>query len=56
MDDIYGDGFEYLRREIEAMSLCDHPNIYGLYVSFTDHSFLWVVMPLIGVGSLNDIL
>ena len=38
------------------MSLCDHPNIYGLYCSFTDKSFLWVVMPLLGNGSLKDLI
>lgn len=38
------------------MSLCDHPNIYGLYCSFTDKSFLWVVMPLLGIGSLENLI
>lgn len=56
MDEVEDDGFEYLRREIEVLSLCDHPNIYGLYTSFTNNSFLWVIMPLLGIGSLNNII
>ena len=38
------------------MSSCRHKNVVNYYVSFLDDSDLWLVMPLLGAGSVSDIL
>lgn len=38
------------------MSLSKHKNIVPEYISFVDHQFLWIVMPLIDCGSVLDIV
>lgn len=38
------------------MSSCKHPNVINYYVSFVDESDLWLVMPILEAGSLEDIL
>jgi len=41
-----------IRKEINIMSSCKHANVISYYVSFIDDSDLWLVMPLLGAGSL----
>jgi len=38
------------------MSSCLHKNLCRYYVSFMDDSDLWMVMPLLGAGSVVDII
>lgn len=45
-----------IRKEINIMSSCRHQNVVSYYVSFIDDSDLWLVMPLLGAGSLNDVV
>ena len=45
-----------VRREIQIMSSCRHKNVVTYYVSFLDDSDLWLVMPLLGAGSVADVL
>ena len=47
---------EDVRREIQIMSSCRHKNVVTYYVSFLDDSDLWLVMPLLGAGSVADVL
>ncbi|XVF58066.1 hypothetical protein PTKIN_Ptkin07bG0032800 [Pterospermum kingtungense] len=45
-----------IRREVQTMSLIDHPNVLRAHCSFTaDHS-LWVVMPYMAGGSCLHIM
>ena len=45
-----------IRKEINIMSSCLHKNLCRYYVSFMDDSDLWMVMPLLGAGSVVDIM
>ena len=45
-----------IRKEINIMSSCRHQNVVSYYVSFIDDSDLWLVMPLLGAGSLNEVV
>lgn len=38
------------------MSLSKHKNIISEFISFVDLSYLWIVMPIIDAGSINDIM
>ncbi|KAK7306850.1 hypothetical protein VNO77_44810 [Canavalia gladiata] len=40
-----------LRREVQTMSLIDHPNVVRAYCSFAVERSLWVVMPFMDGGS-----
>ena len=50
------DSIQDIRREISIMSLSKHKNIISEHISFVDHKHLWVVMPIIDAGSVNDIM
>lgn len=45
-----------IRKEINIMSSCRHKNVISYFVSFIDDSDLWLVMPLLGAGSLSDVI
>ncbi|XP_010251249.1 PREDICTED: serine/threonine-protein kinase BLUS1 isoform X2 [Nelumbo nucifera] len=45
-----------IRREVQTMSLIDHPNVLRAYCSFTADRSLWVVMPYMSGGSCLHIM
>lgn len=45
-----------IRREVQTMSLIDHPNVLHAYCSFTAGHNLWVVMPYMAGGSALHIM
>ncbi|KAL0209462.1 hypothetical protein RCL1_007830 [Eukaryota sp. TZLM3-RCL] len=46
---------EEIRKELQVMSLCSHPNIVTYHVAFVHQHSLWLVMPLL-LGSLRDVM
>ena len=47
---------EDIRNEIQIMSKNQHPNVLSYYVDFVHDNELWLVMPLITLGSLENII
>ncbi|XP_071692384.1 serine/threonine-protein kinase BLUS1-like [Rutidosis leptorrhynchoides] len=45
-----------IRREVQTMSLIDHPNLLRAYCSFTTGHHLWLVMPYMSGGSCLHIM
>lgn len=45
-----------LRREIQVMTLCKHPNLLKIHASFVHKSKLWIVTPYLSGGSCLDIM
>jgi len=45
-----------IRREVQTMSLIDHPNLLQAHCSFTAGHNLWVVMPYMAGGSCLHIM
>ncbi|KAK9064761.1 hypothetical protein SSX86_016143 [Deinandra increscens subsp. villosa] len=45
-----------IRREVQTMSLINHPNLLRSYCSFTTGHSLWVVMPFMSGGSCLHIM
>ncbi|KAJ4729228.1 Protein kinase [Melia azedarach] len=48
--------FDGIRREVQTMSLIDHPNVLRAHCSFTAGHSLWVVMPYMAGGSCLHIM
>ena len=38
------------------MAMSKHKNIVSAYISFVNWKYLWVVMPILGAGSLIDVM
>ncbi|EGC32324.1 hypothetical protein DICPUDRAFT_57173, partial [Dictyostelium purpureum] len=47
---------EEIRKEIQAMSLCHHPNVVAYHTSFVQNESLWVIMDFLSAGSCSDIM
>jgi len=47
---------EDIRKEIQIMSKLNHTNVMNYYVSFLSDRELWLVMPLIEAGSIENVL
>ena len=47
---------ESIRKEINTMSRCLHPNVLGLHISFTVKEFLYIVLPYMECGSFRDVI
>lgn len=45
-----------IRREMQIMRLCHHPNILNYHTVFLEGRYLWYVMPLFSGGSLGNML
>lgn len=45
-----------IRREVQTMSLINHPNLLQAHCSFTSGHNLWVVMPYMAGGSCLHIM
>ena len=45
-----------IRKEISVMCTCKHKNVVSYYVSFIEGSELWLVMPIINVGSVQNLV
>lgn len=45
-----------LRKEIQVMAFCKHPNLLGNLTSFVHESKLWIVTPFLSGGSCLDIM
>nr|GFA48002.1 serine/threonine-protein kinase BLUS1-like [Tanacetum cinerariifolium] len=48
--------FDGIRREVQTMSLINHPNLLRAYCSFPAGQYLWVVMPYMAAGSCLHIM
>jgi len=47
---------EDMKKEVDTMIMCRHPNIIPLYSCFVVKSKLWFVMPFMKMGSISHIL
>lgn len=45
-----------IRREVQTMSLIEHPNVLQAHCSFTSGCSLWIVMPYMSGGSCLHIM
>ena len=55
--EMFADGnLDEIRKEIKIMSQNRHQSVISYYASFEDDSDLWMVMPLLNAGSVEDIL
>ena len=51
----YGEDVENVRREIEFLRECDHPNVVAFHGAYYKDGALWVAMEYCGGGSVGDI-
>ena len=53
---INDDLLDEIRKELQAMTLCRHPNVISHYVSFPYKHKMYLVMPLMEGGSCSDLM
>ncbi|RHY93473.1 hypothetical protein DYB35_004540 [Aphanomyces astaci] len=51
----YGEDVDNVRREIEFLRECDHPNVVAFYGAYYKEGALWIAMEYCGGGSVGDI-
>lgn len=56
LDSMEGTTFDDIRRELQIMRLCTHPNVISYHVAFPVESKMWLVMPLVTGGSCQNVL
>lgn len=56
LDSLEGTTFDDIRRELQIMRLCTHPNVISYFVAFPVESKIWLVMPLITGGSCQNVI
>ncbi|TPX37127.1 hypothetical protein SmJEL517_g00945 [Synchytrium microbalum] len=56
LDQFERNQIEELRKEIQIMSLCKHPNLLRVYGSFVHDAKLYIVTPFLSAGSCLDIM
>ena len=49
-----GDDIELLKRELEVLVSCDHPNIIKLYEIYEDEKYVHIVTDMCVGGDLYD--
>mmetsp|Transcript_40156 Transcript_40156/g.96257 ORF Transcript_40156/g.96257 Transcript_40156/m.96257 type:complete len:377 (-) Transcript_40156:134-1264(-) len=56
LEEITDSSLQEIRRELQAMKLCRHPNVITYHVAFPHEHAMWLVMPFVSSGSLTLIL
>lgn len=51
-----GTTFDDIRRELQIMRTCVHPNILSYFVAFPSGTKMWLVMPLVAGGSCQNVI
>jgi serine/threonine-protein kinase OSR1/STK39 len=51
-----GTTFDDIRRELQIMRMCVHPNVLTYYVAFPADTMMWLVMPLVAGGSCQNVI
>ena len=51
-----GTTFEDIRRELQIMRMCVHPNVLSYFVAFPAGTKMWLVMPLVSGGSCQNVI
>ncbi|CAK4114892.1 unnamed protein product [Aphanomyces euteiches] len=51
----YGEDVDNVRREIEFLRECNHPNVVAFYGAYYKDGALWIAMEYCGGGSVGDI-
>lgn len=50
-----GTTFDDIRRELQIMRMCVHPNVLTYHVAFPADTKMWLVMPLVAGGSCQNV-
>jgi serine/threonine-protein kinase OSR1/STK39 len=51
-----GTTFDDIRRELQIMRMCVHPNVLTYFVAFPAETRMWLVMPLVAGGSCQNVI
>ena len=51
-----GTTFDDIRRELQIMRMCVHPNVLTYHVAFPVATKMWLVMPLVAGGSCQNVI
>ena len=51
-----GTTFDDIRRELQIMRMCVHPNVLSYHVAFPVSTKMWLVMPLVAGGSCQNVI